>query len=104
MKCYKKIDKYSTSVSLFLKRLMNHNIMNIILDKMALVEWQNRVQKLHKEIKQKYMIDIPYCTLVNFDEDNFGKFLYIFSKQVKFCSKCNNKCYLYFNHRCQNTF
>ena|SRR3972149_752018 len=79
--------------------MLNHNIMNIILDKMAFNKWQNRVIEIHKELDEKYYInvDIEYdYASYNFKDDYDGTFTHIFSNKI--CIKCSNRL-IAFNYR-----
>ena len=64
--------------------MINYNIMNIILDKKAFEEWQDKVIKVHKEF------NAIYCSQLNKSVCN---------RYPKKCSKCTHVYYMSFNYR-----
>ena len=79
--------------------------MNIILDKTAFNEWQNRIKNIHQEFTYKYWIIYENCdefvTGINADHD--GNFMCLYFKVHKICSYCKHIYYHYFNYRYRNT-
>ena|SRR3989304_6925691 len=64
--------------------MINYNIMNIILDKKAFEEWQDKVIKVHKEF------DAIYCSLGN---------QCVRIRYHKICSKCKDWYFIHFTYR-----
>ena len=76
--------------------------MNIILDKKAFEEWQDKVIKVHKEFDKKYGIIVIYNRRfleIDINEIYNGNFINLFTKDKVKCINCNNYYYVYFNHR-----
>ena len=90
--------------------MINHNIMNIILDKMALKEWEEKKKRMNEEYKKQYKVICKkngnfkcvksickFCSYMyhygfvyNYRDLNYNyidKFIYISKKTV--CDKCH---------------
>ena len=72
--------------------MINHNIMNIILDKMALKEWEEKKKRMNEEYKKQYKV---ICK-------KNGNFMYIKSR-CKFCDYMYISCFIY-NYRNLNSY
>src|SRR3972149_10614314 len=82
--------------------MINYNIMNIILDKKAFEEWQDKVIKVHKEFDKKYGIIVIYNRRfleIDINEIYNGNFFNLFIKDKVKCINCKEYYYVYFNHR-----
>jgi len=82
--------------------MINYNIMNIILDKKAFEEWQDKVIKVHKEFDKKYGIIVKYngrFLEIDINEIYNGNFINLFTKDKVKCINCNNYYHVFFNHR-----
>ena len=83
---------------------MNYNIMNIILDKVALKEWQEKIENIHKELDEKYTISSSndgsnHLFVSRFNCDYDGDFYYIRNIYIKYCQYCNNGVIILYNYR-----
>ena len=45
--------------------MLNYNIINIILGKLAFKEWQNKMKKMNIEYNKKYILSNQYLTYVD---------------------------------------